>query len=339
MKLFERVEIIAIYFEGSRAGLAKRLAQILDKTPRAIEGYFNVERECNLWPILDEILKLYPIINDTWLYLERGPMLNTEQNPPELSSKNYAGKYTGDLLNAALGLLHLPPEDAAKELGWDISELRILLESRVAPSFRQLETLHFKLHINPIYFFDGNERQMHQPNNLLLQVFHMLGQGYTEPESLGVAEIFCVPEEEARQYLAEWRKERKEGRNKELPPHWLENLETCYSFNSGWLGNGNPPIIQKKMPKTSPSANISFFAAKEGKKQKPPTPHIDEALLMLIIGMLEERLKKEKGKLPPAPKAFAITQIYEMVLENEESDKAAPRLRLVTNALAKVVGE
>lgn len=77
-----------------------------------------------------------------------------------------------------------------------------------------------------------------------------------------------------------------------------------------------------------------------GGGKKPPTPHIDAALLQQVIEMLEEHLQAVKGKLSPARKAVVVSQLYELVVEQEaEAREPIQMMRLVMGALAKAVNE
>lgn len=73
-----------------------------------------------------------------------------------------------------------------------------------------------------------------------------------------------------------------------------------------------------------------------GGPQKPPTPHIDAALLQQVMEMLEEHLQAVKGKLSPARKAAVVSQLYELIVEQEEQAREPIQMmRLVMGALAK----
>ncbi len=73
-----------------------------------------------------------------------------------------------------------------------------------------------------------------------------------------------------------------------------------------------------------------------GGPKKPPTPHIDAALLQQVMEMLEEHLQAVKGKLSPARKAVVVSQLYELIVEQEaEAREPIQMMRLVMGALAK----
>ena len=74
--------------------------------------------------------------------------------------------------------------------------------------------------------------------------------------------------------------------------------------------------------------------------QKPPTPHIDAALLRQVIEMLEEHLQAVKAKMSPAAKATVVSQLYEMLVEQEaQAREPIQMMRLVMGALAKAANE
>ncbi|MDL2321313.1 hypothetical protein LJC47_03065 [Desulfosarcina sp. OttesenSCG-928-B08] len=202
----------------------------------------NAEREDNLWPLLPSILNCHPEINDIWLYLGRGPMLKGDDTPPELSAKNTAGDYTGELLGTALGFMGLDDEKAARKLGWDVSELQLLLESRVLPTFSQLERLYTKLGIDPSYFFDGNEHWMHVPKDAVLRILWALGRSPRDASGIILSDVFDIPLDEAKDFYKEWQEFRKKGRNRSVPGPWLDHLQENYAFNPHWLMNFEPPM-------------------------------------------------------------------------------------------------
>lgn len=80
--------------------------------------------------------------------------------------------------------------------------------------------------------------------------------------------------------------------------------------------------------------------AGDGEQAKPPTPHIDRALLQQVIEILEEHLQAVKGKLSPAAKGMVVSQLYEMIIEQEEQAREPIQImRLVMGALAKAANE
>lgn len=66
--LFERIKYIASKIAGSQAILGETLG--INK--RTFEGYLKKERENNLWPLLSQILTVYPQIQRNWLYFGEG---------------------------------------------------------------------------------------------------------------------------------------------------------------------------------------------------------------------------------------------------------------------------
>lgn len=78
----------------------------------------------------------------------------------------------------------------------------------------------------------------------------------------------------------------------------------------------------------------------DGGAQKPPTPHIDAALLQQVIEILEEHLQAVKGKLSPTAKSAVISQLYEMLVEqNAQAREPIQVMRLVMTTLAKAVND
>ena len=72
MELFQRVKILAKAKEGSVKGLAARL----NKGQSLFNAYLNEKRQHNLWPLLPQILELYPDVSRDWLYFGEGEMLS-----------------------------------------------------------------------------------------------------------------------------------------------------------------------------------------------------------------------------------------------------------------------
>lgn len=73
---------------------------------------------------------------------------------------------------------------------------------------------------------------------------------------------------------------------------------------------------------------------------KSPPPHIDVALLRQVIEMLEEHLQAVKTKMSPAAKATVVSQLYEMLVEQEaQAREPIQMMRLVMGALAKAANE
>ena len=74
MELFERVTFLAKNLAGSRTKLASKLGI----HQRTFDGYINLERQDNLWPILFKILETYPKVSRDWLFFGEGDMLQSE---------------------------------------------------------------------------------------------------------------------------------------------------------------------------------------------------------------------------------------------------------------------
>lgn len=72
MKLFQRVRTLA----KTKAGSAKKLGELLGKSQPVFQGYLNETRQNNLWPLLPQILELYPDVSRDWLYFGEGEMLS-----------------------------------------------------------------------------------------------------------------------------------------------------------------------------------------------------------------------------------------------------------------------
>ena len=83
MELFERVSNLAEKKAGSRTKLAK----ILNIGQVTFNGYFKVERQNNLWPILFKILKIYPEISRDWLFFGEGEMIKSNQPAESTDSR------------------------------------------------------------------------------------------------------------------------------------------------------------------------------------------------------------------------------------------------------------
>lgn len=73
MKLFQRVRELA----KAKAGSAKKLGEQLGKSQPVFQAYLNETRQNNLWPLLPQILELYPDVSRDWLYFGEGEMLST----------------------------------------------------------------------------------------------------------------------------------------------------------------------------------------------------------------------------------------------------------------------
>lgn len=71
MQLFQRVKHIA----KNKAGSAKSLGEALGLSQSRFNGYLNETRQNNLWPLLPQILELYPDVSRDWLYFGEGEMI------------------------------------------------------------------------------------------------------------------------------------------------------------------------------------------------------------------------------------------------------------------------
>ncbi len=72
MQLFQRVKILA----KVKAGSVKALAERLSKGQSMFNAYLNERRQNNLWPLLPQILELFPDVSRDWLYFGEGEMLS-----------------------------------------------------------------------------------------------------------------------------------------------------------------------------------------------------------------------------------------------------------------------
>lgn len=257
MQLFERITRAAELVEGSRAKMAKTMAKVLGINQRTFEGYFSPDREKNLWPILPEILRQYPSLERSWLYFGEGPMLIHHDYPPDLTAENSNGRLTGDLLDAALSFSHIQKEEILNKTTIDELTLDSLLASRIKPTFDHLEQLYLKFGINPSYFFDGNENTMVIPSDPLLRIFYILGKHGFEPHKDDVIEIFDAEKEEATQFIKEWREYRRQGRQRVIPPKWIDKfIEKC-KVTYSLIVDLNPPFAEIPRQKYIPVSNTA----------------------------------------------------------------------------------
>lgn len=194
-------------------------------------------------PDVDMFVTLATTLNLSarWLLLGLGDPEDPPTSQP-LTAANAMGAYIGELLDAALGTMDLDDEKAARKLGWDVSELQLLLESRVLPTFSQLESLYTQLGIDPSYFFDGNEHWMHVPKDAVLRILWALGRSPRDASGIILSDVFDIPLDEAKDFYKEWQEFRKKGRNRSVPGPWLDHLQENYAFNPHWLMNFEPPM-------------------------------------------------------------------------------------------------
>ncbi len=274
MLLFERITRAAEMIEGSRAKMAKTMAKVLGINQRTFEGYFSVDREKNLWPILPEILKQYPSLHKNWLYFGEGPMLVHHDYPPDLTAENADGRLTGDLLDVVLSFSKITKKEVIKKTNIDELTLDSLLASRIKPTFEHLEELYKKLDINPSYFFDGNEYTMWIPSDPLLRIFYILGRQGFEPHKDDIIEIFEAEKDEAIQFIKEWREYRRQGRSRVLPPKWTDTLIEKCRITYSLLANLSPPFAEIPREKYSSITNDSSSSK--------------DSYLEFVIGKLKE---------------------------------------------------
>jgi len=78
MELYERVDEVIRKTAKSRTHLAKQL----DIKQTTFNSWFSRARQDNLWPVLFEILKLYPYISREWLFFGEGALLESEKGGP-----------------------------------------------------------------------------------------------------------------------------------------------------------------------------------------------------------------------------------------------------------------
>ncbi len=79
MDLYKRVIQVSEEIAGSRAKLAEKLAL----EARTFQGYLKEPRQKNLWPLLPQILEIYPQISRNWLYFGEGEILSNNQKSAE----------------------------------------------------------------------------------------------------------------------------------------------------------------------------------------------------------------------------------------------------------------
>ena len=70
MELFKRIKEISKHFTSSDKALAEKLGF----KQATFSGYLNEKRQDNLWPILPNILELFPSLSRDWLYFGEGSM-------------------------------------------------------------------------------------------------------------------------------------------------------------------------------------------------------------------------------------------------------------------------
>jgi hypothetical protein len=81
MELYERIDEVIRRLAKSRTNLAK----LLNVKQTTFNSWFSQVRQDNLWPVLFEILKLYPYISREWLFFGEGSMMKSETGGPSVS--------------------------------------------------------------------------------------------------------------------------------------------------------------------------------------------------------------------------------------------------------------
>lgn len=117
MKLFERVKAVASATVGSQAALGEALGL----SGRTFQGYLCESRQNNLWPLLSQILTLYPQVRRDWLYFGEGEM--TEETAPRVAVPPMTTAVPS--LEAAMSAAGEPVEgDAALAASGELAALR-----------------------------------------------------------------------------------------------------------------------------------------------------------------------------------------------------------------------
>lgn len=101
MQLFQRVKHLA----KNKAGSAKSLGVALGLSQSRFNGYLNETRQNNLWPLLPQILELFPDVSRDWLYFGEGEMIAsspTAAQVDELLQKLEAKKAENERLRSEL---------------------------------------------------------------------------------------------------------------------------------------------------------------------------------------------------------------------------------------------
>lgn len=150
-ELYQRVEHVA----KTLAGSVPQLAKALGREYRTFKGYLSEKRQDNLWPLLPEILDIYPRLSRQWLYFGEGPMLIGHGVPLDKpvplrmiaeavdAMAKDAGGTTGELLRYVAGL----PLNDVKESGISAeAEVRIrALEQKLAEKHEELDMANKKI--------------------------------------------------------------------------------------------------------------------------------------------------------------------------------------------------
>lgn len=113
MLLFQRVKILAQEKAGSVSALGKQLG----KSQQVFNGYLNESRQNNLWPLLPQILELYPDVSRDWLFFGEGEMLAGSDSPKrqELAEENAALRADLELAREKLDAIEKDLREALKQ--------------------------------------------------------------------------------------------------------------------------------------------------------------------------------------------------------------------------------
>lgn len=256
MQLYQRIAIVAAEFAGSK----KALAEAIGIGSRAFQYYFNEKKESNLWVLLPKILKLYPSISRNWLYFGEGSITGEQEMTAPFTSRNHSDELIGDLLYLALDELGLSKEEAARKAGIPIDLFQKILRSECKPTFEQLEALHSKLNINPLFLFNAEDYKNESiiPQNELLRVYFALGIKVSIPTSGEIQDIFDVGRDEAEEFIREWKEFFAKGENFRIPPEWLKKLEMQKGLSAAWVLSGKPPYVSG-IKKESSQAQSNYY--------------------------------------------------------------------------------
>lgn len=132
----------------------------------------------------------------------------------------------------------------------------------------------------------------------------------------------------------------KASREHNLWPLLPKILEIYPQINREWLFFGEGEMLRQSGAGMKAAAQPLRAVAHAPGSGENPTPHIDAVLLRQVIEILEEHLQTVKGRLSPAAKAEVISQLYELIVEQEEQAREPIQMmRLVMGALAKAANE
>lgn len=250
-RLLERIQKIIESFEnGNQTAFAKRSGVSQSTLSRNLAD----KDDKLLMNITGWILLAYPTVSRAWLLEGEGEMLDDPNLLGPLSAHNRAGNLVGDLLYVALESQGLSAEKAAAKTGIAASDLKLMLEGRLYPNFAHFDALYHELHIDPSYFFDGDEHWMHIPEDPLLRVLWAIGKATPPTSGVELASILGMPLKDGKELYAEWKEDRAAGKNRPLTKELLDHLRGRYTFNAAWLCTLDPPVI---VPKEDVSQRIA----------------------------------------------------------------------------------